>query len=196
MTTLAVVLGLAIALVLIFKKAPEWFRKMEHNQALKNTVRQADMWGRLFTTNVEHGVFALCRAQDFDEGLRQYNAKVDQGEIKPWQTVMVHAYPTFTFSSTEDTRRPVHTGTQKELGRALRPVIETYLGSNIKLLTDTEYDKVICTIFVKNKSLYVPYSGEMERSEKDFNTYGQTTIEEAVKTIAQTFYAACGTPRK
>lgn len=146
-------------------------------------IKKAKNYRRRFVLNIDHDITAICTLAVFTKGLYAHNQKVESGEMKEWEKVVVYAKPSFTFAGSEQTRRPVHTGTRTDLELIAGSIIMVLTGVDPDTVSRKDYEKALQIIFERDSRLFVPYAGSPSDGEKQFAFYGKTTIEQAIADI-------------
>jgi len=148
-------------------------------------LEAAKKFRRMFVVNIDHDILGVCTSAAFMKGLNEHNRKVNSGEVKEWEKVVVYALPLLTFAGNVQTQRPVHTGIRKDLELIVRPMIMALTGVDPDEVSKEDFDKVMSIIFERDSRLFVPYAGGLSDGEKQFAFYGKITIEEAIAVLNQ-----------
>ena len=169
-------------IVYILPKVISIIDRADRRRGVKRMIRDLKMVGIRFyyNTDANRDVMAITTAEAFQAGLDLHKERVADGEAKVWDKVVVHALPTFTFASSEETLRPVHTGVQQYLERMIDAIVLDITKHDRVGLSKREYEDVLKTILIRDRRLFVPYSnaGIMDVS-KQFLLYGMPTLMEA-----------------
>lgn len=139
--------------------------------------------GLHFVVNTDADVTAVALKSEFQPCLERYIEDVDfaadgSKAHKPWDKVVCWVTSTYTFASSTETQRPVHTGTRDDLERIAKLYIEHVTGVHPRDLSEGELSEVMAIIVRKDPRLFVPYSGKLTGTigEEQYAYYGHRDL--------------------
>lgn len=139
-------------------------------------IAKAKWYGARLVRNIDHDICAVTSTVGFDDGLSIHNEKVENGQIKPWEPVVVYASPTFTFAGSKQTFRPIHTSVKRDLDSWVALVLKDVTGVHRNQVSREDFDAAVEEIMPRDTRLFVPYSGSA--NEKQFVFYGKQTLDD------------------
>jgi hypothetical protein len=130
-----------------------------------------------FICNYMHGVFAFTPKKSFDEELDRYYGAIGPDGPVNYNPVLLWVPNTYTFASTPDTVRPVHTGDREYLEKSLLLTVMmgylTGIGLHKMLpFSETEMEELIVCFAKKDARLFVPYCGSVPEGRTQLAIFG------------------------
>lgn len=133
-----------------------------------------------FYYNIQGDVYAVCTPTAFKEAIADYLDKLANNQVLPWDKVICYANPTFTFAGSEQTRRPIHTGTLEDLDEILNQIIQRFTKTDPRLLSRQDRSTVLQSFCTKDSRLFVPFSGNNPFTmEEQAKMFGQQLLSKA-----------------
>ncbi len=184
-TLVTIMLWLVFAVVKMFRESLIEYRSKKINKQRRVLLDQAkSILSRQnipqFICNYHKGVFAIVTKANFDVALHNYYDDLAViGKISCNQVIM-WVQDTYTFASSADTVRPIHTGDRRcmekslILGVMMRYPCFAQL-SQLAPLQEREIEELIVCFVKKDSRLFVPYCGSVHDAEKQLNFFGKKT---------------------
>jgi len=152
------------------------WKKRKNEKRFQEILWQAKELGHLFFSNQNGDYTAICTKTAFEFSLGEYKKKLQNGEKKKWEQILIFANPTFSFWNKGDCQIPMHSGSTDELREIMSRIIRTLFKLEYDELTPAQIDEIAKVLVRKDGRLFVPFSGNIPTPEEQVKIYDCTFL--------------------